>query len=169
VLSDGMGGEAHGESLAPWLSKRRAALPRLGGQSRGRGDRRGSTQLSSFTKRLSHRRIWRIEIFSSPPKKIPINMDGATLTAVWINGTNSASATHSRAILLRGGPCCQITRDHCSWRSRCGAGILIPPKRKKATCRGACCVRWRAAEIEVDAEEQHAFPPAMCCCFAPMD
>jgi PPM family protein phosphatase len=163
VLSDGMGGEAHGE-IASAMAVETVVKHCLDLETNPAATVIGAVQpnWSSFTKRLSTAvHLANRNIFKSAEENPDQHGMGATLTAVWINGTklSVAHVGDSRAYLLRGGTLLQLTRDHSLVAEQVRRGILTSAEAEES---GMQSVLLRAlgaqAEIEVDAEEHTLFP-----------
>ncbi len=116
VLSDGMGGEAHGEVASAMAvetvvkhcleAEANPAAPFFGQPQRNWSER---TKRLSSAVYLANR-----EIFESAKQNAERRGMGATLTAAWIDGSrlSIAHVGDSRAYLLRGGALQQLTNDH---------------------------------------------------------
>lgn len=163
VLSDGMGGEAHGE-IASALAvetvvkhcmdpETNPAAPSYGNPPAGFSDR---------TKRLiSAVHLANKNIFDSAEQHPEQSGMGATLTALWVNG-NALSIAHvgdSRAYLLRSGMLQQLTSDHSLVAEQVRRGIITASEAETSEMQS---VLLRAlgtqSEVEVDSEEQALFP-----------
>jgi len=158
VLSDGMGVKRTAKSLAHGCRNRRAALLDLR-QSRGRGDRRGSTQLEQFHKTPFHRvHSGESKYFQVRRRKSRSTWHGCDSNAVWINGTKLSVGTSATAGLsASGGTCCSSLGNHSLVAEQVRRGILTSAEAKKGHAERAAACAGRAAEIEVDAEEHNAF------------
>lgn len=163
VLSDGMGGEAHGEiasALAVETVVKYCMDAESGSTTPTHGDPSGS--LSNYTKRLvSAVHLANKNIFNSAEEHPEQSGMGATLTAVWVKG-NALSIAHvgdSRAYLLRSGMLQQLTSDHSLVAAQVRRGIITASEAETSEMQS---VLLRAlgtqAEVEVDAEEQALFP-----------
>ncbi len=163
VLSDGMGGEAHGE-IASAMAVETVVQHCLDLEANPAAGVIGAVQpnWSSFTKRLSTAvHLANRNIFKSAEENPDQHGMGATLTAVWINGTK-LSVAHigdSRAYLLRGGTLLQLTRDHSLVAEQVRRGILTSAEAEESDMQSVLLRALGAqAEIEVDAEEHTLFP-----------
>ncbi len=163
VLSDGMGGEAHGE-IASAMAVETVVQHCLDLEANPAAAVIGAVQpnWSSFTKRLSTAvHLANRNIFKSAEENPDQHGMGATLTAVWINGTK-LSVAHigdSRAYLLRGGTLLQLTRDHSLVAEQVRRGILTSAEAEESDMQSVLLRALGAqAEIEVDAEEHTLFP-----------
>jgi protein phosphatase len=163
VLSDGMGGEAHGE-IASALAVETVVKHCLGADANSGGEIIGEIQpnWSDRTKRLSTAvHLANRNIFKSAEENPDQHGMGATLTAVWIDGTN-LSVAHvgdSRAYLLRSGNLLQLTRDHSLVAEQVRRGILTAAEAEESDMQSVLLRALGAQEeIEVDAEEHTLFP-----------
>ncbi len=158
VLSDGMGGEAHGEVASALAvetvvqhcadGQENAAVTLYGEQQPGWSDK---TQRLSSAAHLANKKI-----FESAHEHPEQQGMGATLTAAWIDGSR-LSIVHvgdSRAYLLRGGSLQQITSDHSLVAEQVRQGILTPAEAEQSEMQS---VLLRALgsqpDIQIDAEE----------------
>jgi serine/threonine protein phosphatase PrpC len=159
VLSDGMGGEAHGEeassiAVQAVVEHCRAAennrtTPAFGN---GRPDVSERTNRLASAVRLANRRVF--EMASSDASRKGM---GATLVAAWIEGQrlSLAHVGDSRAYLLRAGSLEQLTADHSLVAEKVRSGILTPQEADESELQS---VLTRAvgtgADVEVDTDEQ---------------
>jgi len=163
VLSDGMGGEAHGE-IASAMAVETVVQHCLDLEANPAATVIGAVQpnWSSFTKRLSTAvHLANRNIFKSAEENPDQHGMGATLTAVWINGAklSVAHVGDSRAYLLRGGTLLQLTRDHSLVAEQVRRGILTSAEAEESDMQSVLLRALGAqAEIEVDAEEHTLFP-----------
>jgi PPM family protein phosphatase len=158
VLSDGMGGEAHGEVAAALAVETvvkhceealdNPAVTLFGQQQ---------AAWSEKTKRLSSAaHLANTKIFTSAQRNAEQQGMGATLTAAWIDGSklSIAHVGDSRAYLLRGGNLQQLTSDHSLVAEQVRHGILTPAEAEESHMQS---VLLRALgsqeEVQVDAEE----------------
>jgi PPM family protein phosphatase len=166
VLSDGMGGEAHGE-IASAMAVETVVKHCLDFEANPAATVIGSVQpnWSNWTKRLSTAvHLANRNIFKSAEENPDQHGMGATLTAVWINGTrlSIAHVGDSRAYLLRGGSLLQLTRDHSLVAEQVRRGILTSAEAEESDMQSVLLRALGAqAEIEVDAEEHTLFPRDM--------
>lgn len=163
VLSDGMGGEAHGE-IASALAVETVVKHVMDAQANPAAPSYGApaAQLSEPTKRLvSAVHLANQNIFNSAEEHPEQSGMGATITALWINGSglSIAHVGDSRAYLLRGGMLQQLTSDHSLVAEQVRRGIITASEAEQSEMQS---VLLRAlgtqAEVEVDAEEQALFP-----------
>jgi PPM family protein phosphatase len=163
VLSDGMGGEAHGEIASALAvetvvkhcleAKDNPVAPFFGKSQAGLGD--NARRLTSAV-HLANRRVF--ESAEAHPEQKGM---GATLTVAWIDGSKLSIAHigDSRAYLLRNGGLQQLTSDHSLVAEQVRRGILTMAEAEQSDMQS---VLLRALgshpEIEVDAEEHEVFP-----------
>ena len=163
VLSDGMGGEAHGE-IASAMAVETVVKHCLDAETNPAARVIGAVQpnWSAQTKRLSTAvHLANKNIFKSAEEHPDQHGMGATLTAVWINDTklSIAHVGDSRAYLLRGGSLLQLTRDHSLVAEQVRRGILTAAEAEESDMQSVLLRALGAqAEIEVDAEEHTLFP-----------
>ena len=163
VLSDGMGGEAHGE-IASAMAVETVVKHCLDIEANPAAKVVGPVQpnWSARTKRLSTAiHLANKNIFKSAEKNPDQHGMGATLTAVWIDGAklSIAHVGDSRAYLLRGGSLLQLTRDHSLVAEQVRRGILTSAEAEESDMQSVLLRALGAqAEIEVDVEEHTLFP-----------
>jgi serine/threonine protein phosphatase PrpC len=163
VLSDGMGGEAHGE-IASAMAVETVVKHCIDIETNPAAKIIGAVQpsWSARTKRLSTAvHLANSSIFKSAEKNPDQHGMGATLTAVWIDGAklSIAHVGDSRAYLLRGGTLLQLTRDHSLVAEQVRRGILTAAEAEESDMQSVLLRALGAqAEIEVDAEEHTLFP-----------
>ncbi len=163
VLSDGMGGEAHGE-IASAMAVETVVKHCRDLEANPAAQAVGPTQpnWSTRTKRLSTAvHLANRKIFKSAEENPDQHGMGATLTAVWIDGAklSIAHVGDSRAYLLRGGSLLQLTRDHSLVAEQVRRGILTAAEAEESDMQSVLLRALGAqAEIEVDAEEHTLFP-----------
>jgi protein phosphatase len=158
VLSDGMGGEAHGE-VASTLAVETVVKHCLEALDNPAATLYGEQQASwsEETRRLnSAAHLANKKIFASAQEHAEQHGMGATLTAAWINGAklSIAHVGDSRAYLLRSGTLQQLTSDHSLVAEQVRHGILTAAEAEESHMQS---VLLRAlgsqAEVEVDADE----------------
>jgi len=162
VLSDGMGGEAHGE-IASALAVETVVKHCLETESDPAmtvfGDMPAG--FSEKTKRLSSAvHLANKNIYDSAQQHSEQHGMGATLTAAWIDGAklSIAHVGDSRAYLLRSGTLQQLTSDHSLVAEQVRRGILTPAEAEKSEMQSVLLRALGAhPEIEVDAEEHTLF------------
>lgn len=162
VLSDGMGGEAHGE-IASALAVETVVRYCVGGDDDATDAPLAGVQpaWNEKTKRLfTSFHLANKAIFNSAAAHPEQEGMGATLTALWIDGqkVSIAHVGDSRAYLLRGGTLQQLTTDHSLVAEQVRRGILTASEAESSSMQS---VLLRALgtnpEIEVDAEEHVLF------------
>jgi serine/threonine protein phosphatase PrpC len=162
VISDGMGGEAHGEiasglaveTVVKCCLEAEKDAP-LGSAAAQPGWSKKTKQLFNAV-HLANNRIY--ESAEAHPEQQGM---GATITAAWIE-EEKLSIVHvgdSRAYLLRSGALQQLTSDHSLVAEQMRRGILTAEEAEHSEMQS---VLLRALgtqpEIEVDAEEHTLFP-----------
>lgn len=163
VLSDGMGGEAHGE-IASAMAVEIVVKHCLDMEANPAAKTIGAVEpkWSARTKRLSTAvHLANRNIFKSAEEHPDQHGMGATLTAVWIDEAklSVAHVGDSRAYLLRGGSLLQLTRDHSLVAEQVRRGILTAAEAETSDMQSVLLRALGAqAEIEVDAEEHTVFP-----------
>ncbi len=163
VLSDGMGGEAHGEVASAMAvetvtkhcldAENNPSAPLFGEPLAGWSDR---------TKRLASAvHLANQKIFSSADEHTEQQGMGATLTAAWIEG-DRVSVAHvgdSRAYLLRGGGLQQLTSDHSLVAEQVRRGILTPAEAEMSEMQSVLLRALGAQpDVEVEADEHKLIP-----------
>ena len=162
VLSDGMGGEAHGE-IASALAVETVVKHCLETQSDPAMTIFGDmpANWSEKTRRLSSAvHLANQSIYESAEKHPEQHGMGATLTTVWIDGStlSIAHVGDSRAYLLRSGSLQQLTSDHSLVAEQVRRGILTPAEAERSEMQSVLLRALGAhPEIEVDAEEHMLF------------
>jgi PPM family protein phosphatase len=162
VLSDGMGGEAHGE-IASALAVETVVKHCLETESDPAMTVFGDmpAKWSEKTRRLSSSvHLANKSIFDSAQKNPEQHGMGATLTAAWVNETaiSIAHVGDSRAYLLRSGTLQQLTNDHSLVAEQVRRGILTPAEAERSEMQSVLLRALGAhSEIEVDAEEHMLF------------
>jgi PPM family protein phosphatase len=163
IVSDGMGGEAHGEVASALAVETIANHCREGADNPATtlyGDPQAG--LSERTRRLTSAvHLANRKIFESAEEHPEQHGMGATLTAVWIEGS-ALGIVHvgdSRAYLLRSGSLQQLTSDHSLVAEQVRRGILTAAEADESEMQS---VLLRALgthpEVEVDAEEHLLLP-----------
>jgi PPM family protein phosphatase len=158
VLSDGMGGEAHGEiasALAVEAVVKHCLETETDPAMTVFGDM--PANWSEKTRRLSSAvHLANKSIFDSAQKHPEQHGMGATLTAAWVNDAaiSIAHVGDSRAYLLRSGTLQQLTSDHSLVAEQVRRGILTPAEAERSEMQSVLLRALGAhPEIEVDAEE----------------
>jgi serine/threonine protein phosphatase PrpC len=162
VVSDGMGGEAHGE-IASAMAVETVVKTCMGEETgtvaastETHPEWSDKTRLLFKAAQLANKKIY--ESAEANPQQQGM---GATLTAAWIN-EEKLSVVHvgdSRVYLLRSGVLQQLTSDHSLVAEQVRRGILTAAEAEHSELQS---VLLRALgtqpEIEVDAEEHTLFP-----------
>src|ERR1700730_6394065 len=157
VISDGMGGEAHGEIASAMAVE--TVVKTCMGEETGTLAASAETQpgWSDKTRRLFNAaHLANKKIYESAQANPLQQGMGATLTAAWIN-EEKLSVVHvgdSRVYLLRSGTLQQLTSDHSLVAEQVRRGILTAAEAEESQMQS---VLLRALgsqpEVEVDAEE----------------
>ena len=165
VLSDGMGGEAHGEiasALAVETIVKHCMAPAAPEDKDDTvvfGDMPAAW--SEKTRRLSNAvHLANKAIHESAEKNPEQHGMGATVTAIWVDDAklSLAHVGDSRAYLLRSGSLQQLTNDHSLVAEQVRRGILTPAEAERSEMQSVLLRALGAhPEIEVDAEEQALF------------
>jgi protein phosphatase len=159
VLSDGMGGQAHGEVASKLAvqtvlthcrqAENSRATP-IFGESRPDVTERTNRLASAI--HLANRKVF--ETAASNPEQQGM---GATIVAAWVDGQrlSLAHVGDSRVYLLRGGTMDQLTADHSLVAEKVRVGILTPQEADASEMQS---VLTRAvgttSSVEVDTDEQ---------------
>jgi PPM family protein phosphatase len=162
VLSDGMGGEAHGEiasALAVETVVQHCRETENDPAMTIFGDM--PAVWSEKTKRLSSAvHLANKSIYDSAQTHPDQRGMGATVTAAWIDGPrlSIAHVGDSRAYLLRSGTLQQLTSDHSLVAEQVRRGILTPAEAERSEMQSVLLRALGAhPEIEVDSEEHTRF------------
>jgi protein phosphatase len=161
VISDGMGGEAHGE-IASAMAVETVAKTCMGEETGTVAATETHPEWSDKTRRLfDAAHLANKKIYESAEANPQQQGMGATLTAAWIN-EEKLSVVHvgdSRVYLLRSGVLQQLTSDHSLVAEQVRRGILTAAEAEHSELQS---VLLRALgtqpEVEVDAEEHTLFP-----------
>ncbi|HKM82960.1 MAG TPA: Stp1/IreP family PP2C-type Ser/Thr phosphatase [Candidatus Acidoferrum sp.] len=163
VISDGMGGEAHGEVASSMavetivnycIEAKDDPNITLSGPPGG--------QWAEKTKRLqSAVCLANSRIYQSAQKNPEQRGMGATVTAAWFdNGRlSTAHVGDSRAYLLRGGNLQQLTNDHSLVAEQVRRGIITPQEAEASEMQSVLLRALGAhPEVEVDVDEVGIYP-----------
>jgi serine/threonine protein phosphatase PrpC len=163
VLSDGMGGEAHGE-VASSLAVETIVSFCEGAKDDSNATLAGAPgdHWAEKTKRLQ-RAVYlaNSKIYQSAQKNPEQRGMGATLTAAWFdNGRLSiAHVGDSRAYLLRGGTLQQLTDDHSLVAEQVRRGIITPQEAEASEMQSVLLRALGAhSQVEVDVDELGIYP-----------
>ncbi len=163
VLSDGMGGEAHGEVASSLAVE---TIVNYCTEAKADSDvtilAESPSNWSERTKRLQNAvRQANLKIYESAQKNAEQRGMGATVTAVWADET-SLSIAHvgdSRAYLLRSGTLQQLTNDHSLVAEQVRRGIITPRQAEESDMQSVLLRALGAhPEVEVDVDEVGIFP-----------
>jgi serine/threonine protein phosphatase PrpC len=163
ILSDGMGGEAHGEiasSLAVDTIERVCSSSKVDLEVTLAG-----TSGENWTEqtRLLQNAVLQANfgIYQSSQEHPEQRGMGATLTAGWINGSklSLAHVGDSRAYLLRTGNLQQLTNDHSLVAEQVRRGIITPQQAEESEMQSVLLRALGAhPEVDVDIDEFDLFP-----------
>jgi protein phosphatase len=164
ILSDGMGGEAHGE-VASLLAVETIAKYCSEEPPSDSGVTLPGATLEGWSpeaKRLRQAVLQaNANIYQSAQEHPEQRGMGATLTAGWVNG-NKLSLAHvgdSRAYLLRAGGLQQLTSDHSLVAEQVRRGILTPQQAEESEMQSVLLRALGAhPEVDVDVEEIELIP-----------
>jgi serine/threonine protein phosphatase PrpC len=162
VLSDGMGGEAHGE-VASAMAVETVVKHCIEGENNPAAPIFGETQpgWSAKTKRLSSAvHLANKKIYESAAEHSEQTGMGATLTAAWISEErlSIAHVGDSRAYILRTGALQQLTSDHSLVAEQVRRGILTAAQAEESEMQSVLLRALGAnPDVEVDAEEHPLF------------
>jgi PPM family protein phosphatase len=158
ILSDGMGGEAHGEvasALAVETVEKFCSNPDEGKEDSGATlHGTASDNWAPQTKTLQKAVFQANYAIHQSAQKHPEQRGmGATLTTGWLNGTklSIAHVGDSRAYLLRTGTLQQLTNDHSLVAEQVRRGILTPQQAEESEMQSVL-LRALGANPEVDVE-----------------
>ena len=158
VLSDGMGGEAHGEvasALAIETISKHCLEADSDPSATFFGMRR--TDVSEKTNRLASAvTLANRKIFESASQNPQQRGMGATVTALWLDGPRMSVAHvgDSRAYLLRTGALEQLTQDHSLVAEQVRRGILTPQQADNSEMQSVLIrALGTQQDVEVDADE----------------
>jgi serine/threonine protein phosphatase PrpC len=162
ILSDGMGGEAHGEiasAMAVDVVAKHCSETEVDPAMTIFADM--PSAWSEKTRRLSSAvHLANKTIFDSAQKHPEQRGMGATITAAWLDGSrlSIAHVGDSRAYLLRSGSLQQLTSDHSLVAEQVRRGILTPAEAERSDMQSVLLRALGAhQEIEVDSEEHTLF------------
>ena len=166
ILSDGMGGEAHGEvassiaveTIAKYCTEKDESTDETGVTLTGTE----ADHWTPETKRLRNAVFQaNFNIYQSAQKHPEQRGMGATLTSGWINGSklSIAHVGDSRAYLLRTGSLQQLTNDHSLVAEQVRRGILTPQQAEESEMQSVLLRALGAhPEVDVDVEEVDLMP-----------
>jgi protein phosphatase len=163
ILSDGMGGEAHGEVASAM------AVDVINRCCESEKEDSGATVLdeapaniSSQTRRLKSAVAQaNFQIFQAAQKNPDQRGMGATITALWLK-ENLLSIAHvgdSRAYLLRSGNLQQLTNDHSLVAEQVRRGLITPQQAEESEMQSVLLRALGAhPEVEIDTDEVEIIP-----------
>jgi serine/threonine protein phosphatase PrpC len=159
VLSDGMGGEAHGE-VASTLAVQTVLTHCQQAENSRATPIFGEAQpdVSEKTNRLASAiHLANRKVFESATANPAQKGMGATVVAAWLDGER-LSLVHvgdSRAYLLRAGSLDQLTADHSLVAEKVRVGILTPQEADSSELQSVLTrAVGTSASVQVDADEQ---------------
>jgi PPM family protein phosphatase len=163
ILSDGMGGEAHGEVASAM------AVDVINKFCASEKEHSGATVLdeapssiSSQTRRLKQAVAQaNFQIFQSAQKNPEQRGMGATITALWLKETllSIAHVGDSRAYLLRNGNLQQLTNDHSLVAEQVRRGLITPQQAEESEMQSVLLRALGAhPEVEIDVDEVEIVP-----------
>jgi PPM family protein phosphatase len=163
ILSDGMGGEAHGEVASAM------AVDVINKYCKAEREDSGATVLdevpaniSSQTRRLKNAVAKaNFQIFQSAQKNPEQRGMGATITALWLKDTllSIAHVGDSRAYLLRNGNLQQLTNDHSLVAEQVRRGLITPQQAEESEMQSVLLRALGAhPEVEIDVDEVEITP-----------
>jgi serine/threonine protein phosphatase PrpC len=160
ILSDGMGGEAHGEVASAMAVE---TIAKYCGNAEGSKEDSGATlhggleSWSPQTRRLQDAVFQaNLAIYKSAQEHPEQRGMGATLTVGWVKGSklSLAHVGDSRAYLLRAGGLQQLTSDHSLVAEQVRRGIITPQQAEESDMQSVLLRALGAhPDVEVDMEE----------------
>jgi serine/threonine protein phosphatase PrpC len=164
LLSDGMGGEAHGEvasAMAVDVIEKYCESDKDDSNATVL-DSSGAENWSSATRKLRTAVAQaNFQIYQSAQKNAEQRGMGATLTAVWLNGArlSIAHVGDSRAYLLRSGNLQQLTNDHSLVAEQVRRGLITPQQAEESEMQSVLLRALGAhPDVEIDVDEVELFP-----------
>ena len=163
ILSDGMGGEAHGEVASAM------AVDVVTKYCQGEKEDSGATILeeapenwNSQTRKLRNAVAQaNFQIFQAAQKNPEQRGMGATITVAWFKDSrlSIAHVGDSRAYLLRGGNLQQLTNDHSLVAEQVRRGLITPQQAEESEMQSVLLRALGAhPEVEIDLDETEIFP-----------
>ncbi len=163
ILSDGMGGEAHGEVASAM------AVEAIHKYCEAEKEDSGVTVLeampenwTSQTRRLRNAvRQANYQIYQSAQKNSEQRGMGATVTTAWLKDArlSIAHVGDSRAYLLRSGNLQQLTNDHSLVAEQVRRGLITPQQAEESEMQSVLLRALGAhPEVEVDVDEVEVYP-----------
>jgi serine/threonine protein phosphatase PrpC len=163
ILSDGMGGEAHGEVASAM------AVEAIQKYCEAEKEDSGVTVLEAMpenwttqTRRLRNAvRQANHQIYQSAQKNSEQRGMGATVTTAWLKDArlSIAHVGDSRAYLLRSGNLQQLTNDHSLVAEQVRRGLITPQQAEESEMQSVLLRALGAhPEVEVDVDEVEVYP-----------
>ncbi len=163
ILSDGMGGEAHGEVASAM------AVDIISKYCEAEKEDSGVTVLdampenwSSHTRRLKNAVVQaNFQIYQAAQKNPEQRGMGATVTTVWLKDAklSVAHVGDSRAYLLRSGNLQQLTNDHSLVAEQVRRGLITQQQAEESEMQSVLLRALGAhSEVEVDVDEVEIIP-----------
>jgi PPM family protein phosphatase len=163
ILSDGMGGEAHGEVASAM------AVDVINKFCESEKEDSGATVLdevpsniSSQTRRLKQAVAQaNFQIFQSAQKNPEQRGMGATITVLWLKESllSIAHVGDSRAYLLRNGNLQQLTNDHSLVAEQVRRGLITPQQAEESEMQSVLLRALGAhPDVEIDVDEVEIIP-----------
>jgi PPM family protein phosphatase len=163
ILSDGMGGEAHGEVASAM------AVDIINKYCESETEDSGATlldetptNLNARTRRLKNAvNQANFQIFQSAQKNPEQRGMGATITALWLKDTvlSIAHVGDSRAYLLRSGNLQQLTNDHSLVAEQVRRGLITPQQAEESEMQSVLLRALGAhPDVEIDTDEVEIMP-----------
>jgi protein phosphatase len=163
ILSDGMGGEAHGEVASAM------AVDVINKYCESEKEDSGATVLdeapaniSSQTRRLKGAVAKaNFQIFQAAQKNPEQRGMGATITCLWLKDAllSVAHVGDSRAYLLRNGNLQQLTNDHSLVAEQVRRGLITPQQAEESEMQSVLLRALGAhPEVEIDTDEVEIIP-----------
>jgi serine/threonine protein phosphatase PrpC len=163
ILSDGMGGEAHGEVASAM------AVDVINKYCEAEREDSGATVLDevpanigSQTRRLKNAVAQaNFQIFQSAQKNPEQRGMGATITVLWLKDAllSIAHVGDSRAYLLRNGNLQQLTNDHSLVAEQVRRGLITPQQAEESEMQSVLLRALGAhPEVEIDVDEVEIIP-----------
>lgn len=166
ILSDGMGGEAHGEvasalaveTIAKYCAESEESKDDAGVTLHGSALESWSPQTRKLQNAVFQANF---AIYQSAQEHPEQRGMGATLTAGWVNGSklSLAHVGDSRVYLLRAGGLQQLSSDHSLVAEQVRRGILTPQQAEESDMQSVLLRALGAhPEVEVDVDEIDVIP-----------
>jgi PPM family protein phosphatase len=163
ILSDGMGGEAHGEvasAMAVDIINKYCESEREDSGATVLDE--APTNLGSQTRRLKNAVTQaNFQIFQAAQKNPEQRGMGATITALWLKDTalSIAHVGDSRAYLLRSGNLQQLTNDHSLVAEQVRRGLITPQQAEESDMQSVLLRALGAhPDVEIDTDEVEIMP-----------